>query len=109
MQTIANAAGINSLMCLPKHGGAIEILVTHLIALRQTIYGVLGFFNFFNDTYIRTTNALAEKSQIHRDTYILPKLLGCEKYCRRDRWQAHRHQIAAHLRCPVYLFIIGYD
>jgi hypothetical protein len=38
---------------------------------------------------------VAEASQILlRDAHVLPKILSCEEYCRRDRWQAHRRLIA---------------
>jgi hypothetical protein len=41
---------------------------------------------------------IAEASQILlRDAHVLQKLLSCEKYCRRDKWQAHRRLIAVYV------------
>jgi hypothetical protein len=34
-----------------------------------------------------------------RDAHVVPKLLSCEEYCRRDTWLAHRRLIAVYLRC----------
>jgi hypothetical protein len=34
---------------------------------------------------------VVEASQIFlRDTYVFPKLLGYDEYCRRDRWKDHQ-------------------
>jgi hypothetical protein len=40
-----------------------------------------------------------EISDIPRDAHVLLKRLSCEKYCRRDRRQAHRRIIAVYPRC----------
>jgi hypothetical protein len=43
------------------------------------------------------------------ETHILPKRLSDEKYCRRDRWLAHRRLITVHLKCAVNLLVAFYD
>jgi hypothetical protein len=54
---------------------------------------------------------IAEGSQIlRRDAHVLPKLLSCEEYCRRDKWEAHRRLIAAISEVnAVNLLVAFYD
>jgi hypothetical protein len=89
LQTTANAAGTNGLAsslrtllrfrdrtpsamtASPSSSSKIEILCFRLIVHHSRF----------------TPKGIAEVSPIFlRDTHVLPKLLSCEEYCRRDRW-----------------------
>jgi hypothetical protein len=75
---------------------ACRLLFFYYVVLNSQ-YSLHSYHSHFNPDRV-------EMSQVFlQGTHILPKWLTCEKYCRRDRWKAHRRR-AVHLRCEYFLY-----
>jgi hypothetical protein len=62
-----------------------------ILTRRLTYNAFLNYIHTFHSRFI--PEGVADASQIlFWATHVLPKLLSCEKYCRRDKWWA-RHRL----------------